>query len=181
MSSYTGNSSVIQDNDLLSVQDRTDPLRHDQDRTVFCPLLHCFPQGHVSLKVKGGEAVVKDKHFRMLCNRSGYGQPLLLTAGYIGAALCDMAVITFGLRVNELCRLRDLCRLDHLALASVRIAEHDIRSDIAGKQKPLLWNISELLPQFMLGHIADINPVQGNAALGNIIKSRYQVDQSGFS
>ena len=87
MSSNACHMSVVQYNDLICTKDGTDPLGNDYGSCVLGVLLQCLSQLTVSLKVKGREAVIKDKDFRILCNGSGNGQTLFLSARNIGTSL----------------------------------------------------------------------------------------------
>src|SRR5699024_4739845 len=95
-------------------------------------------------------------HLRMLGDRSCDGKSLLLSAGYVGTALSDMALIPVRLFLYEFHGLSDLRRLFHLFFASVRIAEHDIRSNVTGEKQSLLRHISETVSQLMLADFPDI-------------------------
>ena len=80
MGSHSRDLSVVQYNDLVCVENRTDSLSHDQHSTVFCSLPESFSERNICLKVKRRETVIKNKYFRMFCYCPCNGQSLFLSA-----------------------------------------------------------------------------------------------------
>ncbi len=101
--------SVIQYNDLICIQDRTDSLCDDDRCSIFCMLFQCFTQCTVCLEIQSGKAVVKNKYLRFLGDRSCNGKPLLLSTGYVGSALSDRRIILLRFRIDKFCSLCNLC------------------------------------------------------------------------
>ena len=78
MCSLTGNFSIIQYDDQIGMQDRTDPLSHDQGRRI-CRLLFQLPtKCDIRLIVQRRKAVIKNEDLRFLRNRPRNGKALLL-------------------------------------------------------------------------------------------------------
>ena len=96
MSALAHQPAVVQHQDLIGVEDGGNALCHDDHGGVVGLLLQRTAQGDIRLVVKGGEAVVEQIDLRLLGNGAGDGEPLLLAAGYIGAALCNGACIASG-------------------------------------------------------------------------------------
>ena len=79
--------SVIQDNDLVCIQDRTDTLCNNDRCRIFCMCFECFTQSTVGLEIQCRKAVVKNKYLRFLGDCPCYGKTLFLTTGYVGSSL----------------------------------------------------------------------------------------------
>lgn len=93
MGSHSGNGAVVEDNNLIRVPDGADPLGHDQPGGVFAFPVQIFPHLAVCLIVQGREGIVKDQDFRVTADGPGNGNPLLLAAGQVGAALGDVGIV----------------------------------------------------------------------------------------
>ena len=81
MGADAGHLSFVKHDDLIGVTDGADTLCHDEDGSV----LRLFLQ---RLEVQGREAVIENVELRLLHQRPGDGQTLLLSAGEVGPALC---------------------------------------------------------------------------------------------
>ena len=108
------------------MQDRTDSLRHKNDRAVLDVFMQRLAQRRVGFHVQRREAVVKDKNLRIFCDGSGNRQPLLLTAGDIAAALRDRTVIFFFFFFDKIRCLRDLSRAADFFVGRFVIAETQV-------------------------------------------------------
>ena len=106
---------------------------------------------------------------------------MLLSAGKIGAALGYRCLETFFAGDNIVHELGNFRRFFHFAIFEILIAISDIALDSAGEQAGFLRNITDFVPQVMLGHLPDIDIVDQDFAFGHIIKTGNQVDQRGLS
>ena len=92
MLSFTDNLSLINDQDLVGILDRRDPLSNDEDRRsgLFDQFIECTSQFLVGLIIQSRERIIEDVDILFLGQSSGNRKTLLLTAGHIGAALGDL-------------------------------------------------------------------------------------------
>ena len=89
--------SAVQDNDLVRVHDRADALGNDQHRGtgLFDHGVECFTQLSIGLVVQSAECIIEDEYIGFLGQCTGNGKTLLLSAGDVGAALCDRIIDLF--------------------------------------------------------------------------------------
>lgn len=88
MGADAGHLSFVKHDDLIGVTDGADTLCHDEDGSVLRLFLQRLAQRGVRLEVQGREAVIENVELRLLHQRPGDGQTLLLSAGEVGPALC---------------------------------------------------------------------------------------------
>ena len=63
----------------------------------------------------------------------------------------------------------------------LRLAEGDVLADGAAEQGGLLQHDADLRAQRIERHIAQVVPVDGDAAFGRIVEARQQVDDGGLA
>ena len=126
MCSLTGNFSIIQYDDLIGMQDRADPLGHDQGRRI-CRLLFQLPtKCDICLIVQRRKAVIKNEDLRLLRNRPRNGKALLLPSGYIRTTLRNRSFIRSLFFFDKFRRLCNRCRLFHILAGRIRCSIADI-------------------------------------------------------
>ena len=89
MGSVADDGAVLEDDDVVGVDDRRDPLGHDDDRRMPGDRLECRPEPCVRRQVEGREAVIEEIDVGLRDERPGDGESLALTAGDVGAPLGD--------------------------------------------------------------------------------------------
>ena len=80
MFSDSCNPAVIQHNNLVRMQNRTDALCHNHDRRVGKFLMQRLPEHRIRFIIQCGKTIIKKKYFRPSCNGSGNGKPLCIDA-----------------------------------------------------------------------------------------------------
>ena len=121
--------SVIQDNDLVCIQDRTDTLCNNDRCRIFCMCFECFTQGTVCLEVQCRKAVVKNKDFRFLGNRSRDRKSLFLSTGYVGSSLCDRGCVFLRFCLDKLRCLCNFCCFFYFCFLNISLAVTDVGID----------------------------------------------------
>ena len=94
--------ALVQHKDLVRVQHGGDALCHNDHGGVVGLCLQSAAQGYIGLVVQRREAVVKQIDLGIFGNCPGNGKPLLLAARYVGAALCDGALVALRLCFNKI-------------------------------------------------------------------------------
>ena len=105
MCSLPYNSSFIQYQNLLCVQNRTDSLCYNNYGTVCYILAKCPTKRSIRLEIQCRKTIIKNTDLRILSDCSCNCQSLFLSTGNIRTALCNRTVIVFFLGINKLCRL----------------------------------------------------------------------------
>ncbi len=93
MRTFSDYFSVIEHQNLLRMENRADPLCHDDHGAVFDILRQCFSKRRIRFQVKCRKTVVENKDFRVFCNRTRNRQTLFLSAGYVRSALCNRGFV----------------------------------------------------------------------------------------
>ena len=97
----------VQDQDLVGVPDRADPLR-DDDHVAPVIGRQRSPQPRVGGLVERRERVVEQVDLRLAHQRPRDRQPLALAAGHVRAVLCDRRVQPVRHPLDEVAGLGDL-------------------------------------------------------------------------
>ena len=87
MSALPDDPAVLEDDDLVSADDRRHPLGDEENDRVGCPRPQGGAQAGIGGDVEGGEGVVEEIELRVLYNGPGYGQALALAAGEVAPPL----------------------------------------------------------------------------------------------
>ena len=98
------NPAVIQHQNDVRLLHRGDPLGDNQLGGAGNLLPEGLADHGVGLGIHGGGGVVQNQDFGLFQQRAGDAQPLLLSAGNIGAALLDVGIIAVGEAADKLVR-----------------------------------------------------------------------------
>ena len=177
MCSFADNLSVIEHQNLLRMENCTDSLCHDDHGAVFDILRQCFSKCRIRFQVKCRKAVIENKDFRILCNRTRNRQTLLLSAGHIRSALGNRGLIFIVFCFNKLCCLRNRGCFFDLGIGCIFFSEAQVRCDRSREQHTFLRYKTNLVSQILHGNVSDIFPIQGNLSARHIVKTRNQVYQ----
>src|SRR5674476_181680 len=177
MAALADDAARLEDDDVVGVPDRRDPLGDDQNRRLP-GLLH---QGRTQLGVGGHiesrERVVEDIDVRSFDQRSRDGQSLPLPSGHVRTALGDRRVELAGHLADEVGRLGHLERVPQLLVGGVRLAEAQVAGDGAGEQVRLLRDEPDPVPQDLGVERPDVDTVDLDRAACRVVQARDQVHQ----
>ena len=159
------------------MENRADPLCHDDHGAVFDILRQCFSKRRIRFQIKCRKAVIENKDFRILCNRTRNRQTLFLSAGHIRSALGNRGLIFIVFCFNKLCCLRNRGCFFDLGIGCIFFSEAQVRCDRSREQHAFLRHKANLVAQILHGNVSDIFPIQGNLSARHIVKTRNQVYQ----
>ena len=145
------------------------------------PRLQRLLDPRFGLHVHGAGAVVEDQDLRPHQERPRDGDPLLLAAGEVRAALFDVGVVPFGERHDEVVGLGRFGRRDDLLVAGAGDAVADVVPHRPGEEDRLLRHDPDLGQERVLPEPADIDPVEQDPPGGDVVEARHEVDQRRFS
>ena len=123
----------------------------------------CWIARSVSVSSARGR-LVQDQDRRVLQEHPRDGEPLLLPAGELHAALADDRVQPVRQRVDHRLQPRAPRRLPDLGLGRVEPPVGDVLADRAGEEEDVLLHDADLPPQRGERHLADVDAVDGDAA-----------------
>ena len=132
-------------------------------------------------EVERGEAVVEHVHVGPPDDRARNGQPLLLSARQVDAALRDRRRELLRHRVDEVDRLRHGGGVAHLLVGRVLAAVADVGGHRSGEEHGLLRDEADARAQIGLGHVTHVDAVQQHLAVVGVVEARDQPGQRRFA
>ena len=118
---------------------------------------------------------------RVFQNHARDRDALLLSAGQFQPALTDNGVITLRQAIDKIVDVGDLRRLPHLIHARILIRILDVVVDGVVEQHRILRHDADVLAQAGLSHVADVLPVDQDAAVIRFVKTEQQSRQRGLA
>ena len=181
MRTFSDYFSVIEHQNLLRMENRADPLCHDDHGAVFDILRQCFSKRRIRFQVKCRKTVVENKDFRVFCNRTRNRQTLFLSAGYIRAALCNRGFVFVIFCLDKLGCLRNCGCLFDLRIRRIVFSEAQVGCDRSREQHTFLRHETDLIAQILHRNVSNIFSVERNLSARHIIETWDQVDQRRFT
>ncbi len=114
------NAATVHDQDVVGIDDGRKSVRNDQAGVVGGRFAQGNQDGLLGMGIETGGGLVKDQYPRILEYRAGDGNALLFTTRQLQAALADDGVITLRQVRDEVCEMRQSCRLFDLLVAGPR-------------------------------------------------------------
>ncbi len=159
-----GCSAIIKHDNLVRIHYGADPLSDDKNSGIARLAPKRPAQIRIRLEVEGREAVIEQVDIRLANERPCNGEPLLLAAGYVSAALRDNGIEAILHLGYEFTRLRNSCRMLNLFIRSVLFAITDIVGNRTREQAGLLRNETDLSAKLLLRELADIDTANADSA-----------------
>src|SRR5581483_147451 len=181
MRSAVGNSAILQHHDPVGAAYRGEPVGNHKHRTARHQVLQRRLYQRLRFRVQRRSGFVKNKNGRILENSASNGQALAFASGEARAALANYRVIPLRHLADEIVRQGSLGRRHNDGLLDVGLAIGNVVTHSVVEQNGLLRDDPNLAAQREHGHVADILPVNQQAAAGNIKKSRDEIGQSGLA
>ena len=181
MGAALGDDSVRDRHNPSGIADGGQPVGDDQRGSTLGQVV----KGTLNLRLGDGiqrrGGLVQNQDRRVLQENPGNGNPLLLTAGQEGAPLAHIGLKALGHSQNVLVDFRLLCRRNDLLHGGIRPAVADIFQHRIREQEHVLLDDADVLMEAPLGHIPDVQSVNGNAAAGYVVEPGDQLAQGGLS
>ena len=174
------NVPVVEHDDAVRVLHGTDALRDDDLRRLRDIGGKSLLDLRVRARIDGARRVVEDEHFRLLQQRAGDAQALLLAAGDICAALLDIGVIAVWHGGDELIRTREHAGVPEFLVRGILIAPTEVLLDRAGKQLVFLQHHGNGVAQRLQIIIAHVHAAERQLAAGDIVQARDELHERRF-
>ena len=149
MRSDSGDSTLIEYNDFIGVDNRADSLC-DNDYRCVKVFFYRRTKPCVRPKIKSGKAVVKNIDIRLSDKCSCNRKTLLLTAGKIGTALTDAAVKSVGKLIDKFTALRNVKSESEPFFACILVAVKQIFSYGSAEKRCFLGNEADKRMKLLL-------------------------------
>ena len=181
MGAALGDDSVRDRHNPSGIADGRQPVGDDQRGSALGQVVKGTLNFRLGDGIQRRGGLVQNQDRRVLQENPGNGNPLLLTAGQKCAPLAHIGLKALGHGQNVLVDFRLLCRRDDLLHGGIRPAVADIFQHRIREQKHVLLDDADVLMEAPLGHVPDIQAVNGNAAAGYVVKPGNQLTQGGLS
>ena len=181
MGAASGQMPVVQHQNLIRLLDAGNALGHQEGGHGIAQIFDGFSQRRIGGKVQGAGAVIQNKDFRLLHQRTGNGKPLLLAAGQVPSALFQLEVQLTGLALHDLLGLGSGQRLPQLLIRGIFIAPVEVVTNGALEQHRPLLHHAHLVAQRLPALPLDVFAVQADRSLLGVIEAGNQADQGGLA
>ena len=135
---------LIDDDDLIGVLHRREPVRDDERRPAHRQLLKRALDIRLGNGVERAGRLIQNQDRRVLQKQACDGDALLLTAGEHDAALADLGLVSVRESLDLLMDVRPLCRLNDLLVRCADAPVADVFHDRAGKQEYILLHDADI-------------------------------------
>ena len=125
--------------------------------------------------------LVQDQDLRIVEDGPGDGKALLFTTGQLVPLLADDHVVAVRFFDDELVGIGGSGGAQNLVESGVRLAVADVLGDGAVEQKGGLGNQADLGAQVLQADLADVDPVDFDAAAGDVVETADQVDKGALA
>src|SRR5581483_10965078 len=155
---------------------RRKPVGHNDRRTAGDDAAESFAHAELSLRIDAGRRLVQDQKLRVVGQRPGEINELLLPRGKGAAALADLLVKSRGQRADEVGQIYLFRRLFHALIGYGFGAQPDVRGDGPREEVRLLQYHAEPPAQFDGIKFPDVNAVNQHAPAAYIVETQQQAE-----
>ena len=167
--------------DHVGAPHRAQPVGDDEAGTTLQELAQGFLDQQLGARVDVGGGLVQHQDARILEQGAGDRQELTLAAAQVGGTLLQHGVVAVGKLLDELVSARPPRRRFDVGIRGVRPAVTDVVADGVREQKGVLQHDADALPEAVLGHAADVLPVDGHGAGLHVVEALQQADDGGLA
>ena len=180
MVAHVHNLTVVQNDDHIRILHGGHPLGDDQLGGAGDILGEGLTDHRIGLGVHGGGGVIQNENLGLLQQRPGDAQPLLLTTGYVGAALLDVGIVAVRPVHNKLVSAGEFAGVDDLLVGGVGVTPAQIIPDGAGEQHVLLEHHGHVVPECLQVVLPHVHTAYLDGAFAHIVQPGNQLHQGGF-
>mmetsp|Transcript_39389 Transcript_39389/g.100639 ORF Transcript_39389/g.100639 Transcript_39389/m.100639 type:complete len:260 (+) Transcript_39389:336-1115(+) len=134
-----------------------------------------------ALGIQGGGGLVQQQHARVLEHSARNGDALLLAAAQLHAALADIGAVPLGQLLDEAGGVGGRRRRRDLLIRGAGAAELDVVGDRHRKQRRLLADKANVLAHPAQGQVAQVAPVERDAAGGDVVEALREPDDGALA
>lgn len=174
-------SPVIQNNNLISALDGTQPVGHNDNRFLFEQPVEFLHDNSFVDRVQRVGRFVEHQIGDVLISRPGNQYPLLLPGTQPVAVDADLGVIPQRQGVDKLLDVGDMRRLSHAIRIGIGVRQPDIPRNGVRKDKPLLHHNPATVAPGAVAVSGQRDVIQQNLARGRSIEAEQQLEQGSHS
>ena len=135
----------------------------------------------LALIIKRTGRLIEDQYRRILKENSGYGDPLLLSAGKSCSSLTHLGVKAVWKSFDKVQKIGILCRLNYFFHCRVLFSVGNILFYRTIEKIYILLNDTDVGPQRLLGDISYVGAVDPDTSAGNLIEPGQERAQRSLS
>ena len=175
-------TSVLEHQNQVGILDRRDAVGDGDDGLAAVHLLEVLLDLRLGLHIDGRGRIVHNQDRRIVRERAGQRQALLLPAGQAHAAFAHDGVITLRHRPDEIVRAGDLGHfLDISVVAIIAGTKTDVAADGVGEQERILRHDAHLRAQGGQRPVACVDAVDEHMAHGRVVEAGDKADERGLA
>ena len=172
---------LVEHEDHRRVADGAEAVRDDQHGPAGDEQAERILHRGLALGVERAGGLVEDEDRRGAQEGAGDGDALLLAAGEQGAAFTDDGVVALRQVDDELVRVRVAGGGQDSFARRRGVAEQQVVKDGVVEEHRFLRDEGDVAPQVGEAHLAHINPVNGDAAGGDLEETRHEVGEGALA
>ena len=173
--------ALVQDDDLVGVADRRQPVGDRERRPPLGEALELGLHGVLGLGVKRAGGLVEHEHRRVAQHRAGDRHALLLTARESVTPLADDRVIAVGQRRDQGVDAGGARRVLDLLVGRLGTGEAQVVADAGVEEVRLLGDHADGGRQRGQRRVAHVDAVDRHPALLGLVEPRDQISERGLA
>ena len=173
--------TVIHDQDQVAITDGGKAVCHDQHRTVSQLVIDYIKDGILCTKVQAGGRFIKDVKARILQERTGQCNALLLTTGQAITGFLQIGVVLQRQLADELVCVGLLGRLPHLIEGSLGAGDADILEDRLAEQLNVLRDIGNAAADGCIAVLVQIDTIHTDGAALRLVILEQELCDGGLA
>ena len=181
MAAALGHPAFFQNQNAVGPLNGRQPVGDDEGGPADHQFIQRVLHQALAFRIQGGGRFVQDQNAGVLQNGPGDGDALALTAGKLAAALADLGFVAVRQLQDEVMGIGRLGRRHHFLPGRIQAPVKDVFKNGRAEQDGVLRHHRQLLAQGSHGDIADVDPVDADAAGLRIIEPRDQVGDGRFA
>ena len=171
MRALVDQAALVEHEDAVGVANGSEAMGDDEGRSPLHQPLEGDMHQPFAFGVEGARRFVEQQDGRILEQRAGNRQPLLLPAREHDAALPHDRIVALLKRHHEIVDQRILGRGEHLGEGRIGAAESNVLGNRAGEDRRFLLDIGEMPPQRRLIDLPDVETVDRDPSAGHIVEA----------
>ncbi len=156
---------------------RRQPVGDDQRRAAFGELGERLLDQPLGFRIERARGLVEQQQRRIHQDRARKREALALAARQLQSAIADDGVVAVGLIHDEIVGRRGARGSNDLGVGRAEPPERDVGADRVVEEGDVLTDHRDSAAQARDGHLADVLPIDEDAAAIDIEQARHKVDQ----
>ncbi|MPM25386.1 hypothetical protein SDC9_71877 [bioreactor metagenome] len=163
--------ALLEHHDPVGIGDGREPVRDGDDGAALAHRVQAVLDVALGLGVERRGRLVEQQDRRVLQQRAGDADALLLAARELQPALAHRRLVALGQAHHEVMDFRGSGGRDDLGLGGAGAAIGDVVADRIVEQHGVLRHHADRVVQALLGDVAEVLPVDPDRAAGDVVEA----------